>query len=143
MELMEQRNAQIVSQKSSLLYPQSVFIQDSLEIRFCIFPHLFKESWVTINSERGLANILSLLSSDLDIVNTKMGLLFDAISCKYCLILDVEGSSTLRHLKLLSQCMWILGLSQSKWNSSVCPVDLKPFFWLFLRNYNVLQFGNF
>lgn len=91
MELMEQRNAQIVSQKSSLLYPQSVFIQDSLEIRFCIFPHLFKESWVTINSERGLANILSLLSSDLDIVNTKMGLLFDAISCKYCLILDVEG----------------------------------------------------
>lgn len=99
----------------------------------------FKDSSVTINAERGLANILSLLSSDLDIVNAKMGLLYDAISCKYCLILDAEGLSTLGHFKLLSQCMWILGLRESKWNSSVCPVDLKPFvFHHFLRNYNVL-----
>ena len=51
-----------------------------------MFPHLFKDSSVTINTERGLANILSLLSSDLDIVYAKMGLLYDATSYKYCLI---------------------------------------------------------
>ena len=48
-----------------------------------------------------MVNILSLLSSDFGIVNAKMGLLYDATSYKYCLILDVEGFSTLGHFKLL------------------------------------------
>ena len=87
-----------------------------------------------------MANILSLLSSDLDVVNAKMGLLFDAISCKYCLILDVEGFSTLGHFKLLSQCMWILGLRESKWNSSVCSVDLTPF--VFSHFYEIIMFSS-
>ena len=35
--------------------------------------------------------------------------------------------------------MWILGLRESKWNSSVCPVDLKPY--LFCHFYEIMFFS--